>query len=124
MAMSYSLFLKLLSRTYSQIYLFLSFITVFWLKLVALSFKVSRGDYKIFIFGIFLLEIAGREEGGRGLELLYRKERPLRTFAPITTAHRYCARKFTRHHNLVPRALVTLVQRNGKTKYSGKIRFE
>ena len=26
--------------------------------------------------------------------------------------------------NLVPRALVTLVQRNGKTKYSGKIRFE
>ena len=29
-----------------------------------------------------------------------------------------------RSGNLVPRALVTLVQRNGKTKYSGKIRFE
>ena len=34
-------------------------------------------------------------------------------------AHPYCARFF----NLVPRALVTLVQRNGKTKTSGKMRL-
>ena len=33
----------------------------------------------------------------RGIDMLQSFGRGLRTFAPITPAHRYCARKFTRH---------------------------